>query len=92
MGSAWTRLLALAAIAACSLWAQGARTEDASAWLRARQTRFAAFQAAHPHPQAEIAAIKTRTAALVAAGPPLAGLQARLDAPPITWRAADRPI
>jgi len=90
MGSAWMRIAVAAA--AWSVWALAVNADDDSAWRQARQSRFAAFQAAHPHPDAEIAAVKARTAALIAAGPPLAELQTRLDAPPIVWRAADPPV
>jgi formylglycine-generating enzyme required for sulfatase activity len=79
-------------IAAWSLSVLAVHADDASAWLKDRRARVAAYQAAHPHPDAEIAAIKARTAALVAAGPPVATLQARLDAPPLTWRTSDQPI
>ena len=92
MAWAWIRIIALAAVMGWGPLAQGARADDGSAWLRARQARFAAFQATHPHPDAEIAAIKAKTAALIADGPPVTELQARLDAPPITWRMSDRPV
>ena len=46
------------AAAALLLAAFPVRADDLSAWLAARQARFAAFHAAHPRPDAEIARIK----------------------------------
>lgn len=92
MAPAWVRMVAVLAAAAWSVSAPGVQADDASVWMQARQARFAAFRAAHPHPDAEIAAIGARTAVLIAGAPPLAELQARLDAPSITWRASDRPV
>jgi hypothetical protein len=49
-------------------------TNDATAWLKDRRTRFAAYRTAHPNPDAEIADINAKTAALIAAyAPPRAG-------------------
>ncbi len=46
-----------------ALAGSGVRADDPAAWLKDRQVRFAAYRAAHPNPDAEIAAIKAKTAA-----------------------------
>ena len=58
------------------------RADDTTQWQKDRQTRFAAYQAAHPNPDAEIAFIKARTAAMIAAyvPPPVAPKYADLQA------------
>jgi len=43
-----------------------AHADDTAAWLKDRQTRFAAYQAAHPNPDAEIADIKRAARHLLA--------------------------
>lgn len=91
MNPAWMKIV----VATGALWSFcvfAVQADDASAWLKDRQARFAAYQAAHPHPEAEIAAIKTKTAALIAGAAPLAELQARLDSPPISWPASGNPV
>lgn len=85
----WVRVAGVAAFAA-SLTAFAARADDTSAWLKDRQARFAAFQAAHPHPDAELAKIKAKTAALLAAAPPLD--PAAVDKPALSWKASDKPV
>ena len=71
-----------------ALAALAAHADDPSAWLKDRQARFAAFHAAHPHPDAEIARIKAKTAALLAAAPPM---DPAVDKPPLSWKATDKP-
>ena len=83
------RILALAAVAAAALAVVGASAFDDGAWLRQRQARFTAFKAAHPHPDAVIAALKRKTAAQAATAPALAS---DLSAPPMIWRTSAKPI
>ena len=55
---------------------------EVAAWYKFRQTKFAELKAADPNQPAEIAAIKARAAAAVAAaGPPATSL----DAPPVIY-------
>ena len=72
------RVYAVMALAISTV-ASGAHADDTAAWLKDRQARFAAYQAAHPNPDAEIARIKAKTAALIAAYVP----------PPIPVKYAD---
>ncbi len=81
-----------AALAAFALTSIAARADDAAAWLRDRQGRFAAYRAAHPNPDAEIAGIKAKTAALVAAAGSAGALQAAVDRAPLSWRVSDKPL
>ena len=67
MRMGWMKRAALAAFAASSFGVISAHADDNAAWLKDRQARFAAHQAAHPNPDAEIAEIKAKTAALIAA-------------------------
>lgn len=89
MGQGWVKIAAAAVVAAASLTALAAKADDSAAWLKDRQARFAAFQKAHPHQDAEIAQIKAKTAALIAAAPPMN--PAQLD-PPVQWKATDKPL
>jgi formylglycine-generating enzyme required for sulfatase activity len=82
----------LALLAALSFIALKAKADDPDAWLQDRQARFSAYRAAHPNPDAEIAQIKAKTAALIAASAPKGDLQAALDQPPVIWRAAAQPL
>ena len=50
-------------VAACAF---GARADDQGAWLAGRRSEFATWQKAHPGVDAQIAALKAETAALVA--------------------------
>ena len=88
MGLRWIGAVVVALICTGGLAALAAPVDDGAAWLKDRQTRFSAYQAAHPGPDAEIAAIKTRTAALVAAARPT-DAQA-VDRDPVIWRASAR--
>jgi len=88
----WTRIAASVAAAALSLGTLNARADDSAAWLKYRRARFAAFHAAHSHPEAEIAGIKARTAALIAEQPAPATPAAGLDAAPMIWYASDPPL
>ena len=88
MGFAKGFIPSVAVAAAVLLAALPVRADDLSAWLAGRQTRFAAFRAAHPRPDAEIARIKVATAARLAAAAPSADLQAGVDRPPIAWSPA----
>ena len=88
MGRGWIRKAALGVVAAASFAALAAHADDFAAWLKDRQTRFAAYQAAHPNPDAEIAQVKARTAALVAAAAPMGGI----DQPPVVWRTSKTPL
>ena len=85
----WLKFAVLAAVATFGSAALAGADNDA-AWLKDRQARFAAYKAAHPHSDAEIAAIKAKTAALVAAAAPLS--QSNLDQAPVSWRATDKPL
>lgn len=78
----------MAVLAALTASSADAAAEPHDAWLKDRQARFAAYQAAHPDPAAEIAQIKARTAALIAAAAPMGGV----DQPPLSWRASDKPL
>lgn len=87
---AWIKFTALGTIAALAFTAATARADDAADWAKARKTHYAAYRAAHPKPDAEIAAIKAKTAAMVASyGRPL---ETDLDKPPAIWRAVDKPL
>ena len=87
MSQGWTRW---AAVAALSLFAvTAARADDAAIW-KARQARYAAFSAAHRHPDAEIASIKAKTAAKLAKAAPFD--PAAVDKPPVIWRASAKPV
>ena len=88
MGRRWIMKAALAAAATVSFAALAAHADDFAAWLKDRQTRFAAYQAGHPNPDAEIAQVKARTAALVAAAAPMGGI----DQPPVVWRTSKTPL
>jgi len=87
MSQGWAGISALAALAAFAFTA--AKADDASIW-QARQARYAAFVAKTPHPDAEIAAIKARTAAMIAQAAPFD--PAALDRPPAVWRASAKPV
>ncbi len=84
--------IAAAAISMFSLTALAAKAEDSAAWLKDRQARFAAYHAAHPSPDAEIAQIGAKTAALVAAAGPAGEIQAAVDHAPLSWRTSDKLI
>ncbi|HVY33695.1 MAG TPA: formylglycine-generating enzyme family protein [Caulobacteraceae bacterium] len=71
MGQARGKSALLAALVLSALVGAGARADDPTVWLKDRQARFAAYRAAHPHPDAEIAAIKAKTAAWKATEKPL---------------------
>ncbi len=87
MNQGWARIGALAALAALAFTT--ARADDASVW-KARQARYAAFSQTHSHPDAEIARIKARTAALIAKAAPFD--PTAIDQPPAIWRASARPV
>ena len=89
MGRRWIGLVVAATIAS-GLMALGARADEQSDWLKARQVRFTAFQAAHPHPEAELVQIKAKTAALLAAAKVMD--PAAVDKPALTWKAAEHPV
>ena len=84
MSGGLARIAAAAMLAALGLAAVAAPRQTAS------QARFAAFRAAHPHPDAQIASIKAKTAALIAAAPPF-DPQA-VNRPSMIWRASKRPL
>jgi len=88
----WIRIAASVAAAALSLGTLNARADDSVAWLKYRRAHFAAFRAAHTHPEAEIAGIKARTAALIAEQPAPATPAAGLDAAPMIWHASNPPL
>jgi formylglycine-generating enzyme required for sulfatase activity len=88
MAGGWIGKAALAAVAALSFSALAAHADDFAAWLKDRQARFAAYQAVHPNPDAEIAKVQTQTATLVAAAAPLGGI----DQPPAVWRTSRTPL
>ena len=92
MERVWLKRAAIIAVALSSFCALTARADDDSVWLKDRQARFIAYRRAHPNPQAEIDAIKSRTAALVAKAGPVANLQAAAASPPVVWRAARTPL
>ena len=52
------------------LLAPAAHADATPIWPVERTMRFAAYQAAHPHAWREIARIRKRTAAMIAATPP----------------------
>jgi len=85
----WIGIAGVAALAA-SLTAFAAHADDLSVWLKDRQARFAAFQAAHRHSDAEIARIKARTAALLAAATAMD--PAAVDKPALSWKTSDKPV
>lgn len=92
MGAKWLKIAALAAMAASSLWVVAAEAEDSAIWLKSRQARFAAYRRAHPKPAAEVAAIKAKTKALVAAAGPVGDLQSRVNQSPLIWRMSKSPL
>jgi len=63
-----------------------------AAWMKERRASFAAYRAAHPDPDAEIADLKARSAALAAPHPPAPSSDAVLQSPPSIWRLSDQPI
>ena len=71
MSQAWLKPAILAVVAVMALTGSGARADDSAAWLKDRQERFAAYRTAHPDPDAEIAAIKAKTAAWKASDKPV---------------------
>ena len=71
MGRACAKSALLTCLALCVLAGAGARADDSTMWLKDRQAQFAAYRATHPHPDAEIAAIKAQTAAWKATDKPL---------------------
>jgi formylglycine-generating enzyme required for sulfatase activity len=107
MPRAWVKLVAVAAIAAPGYGVVAARADDAAAWLKDRQTRFASYRAAHPDPNSEIAEIKAKTAAIIATQAPQLGTSAAhdaerngndregeavLDSDPVIWRVSNTPV
>ena len=81
--------MAVAALAWCATIAPaGAGPLTMSEWLANRIERFGALKAGDPDQPARIEATKLRTAGMVAAAGPLAAA----DAPPVIWRANDKPI
>jgi TolA-binding protein len=65
-----SRIKLLAAFTALVLRAAlplATHAQDLSAWQKDRDAKFAAFKAAHPNQDADIAEIKAKTAALIAA-------------------------
>jgi formylglycine-generating enzyme required for sulfatase activity len=90
MGPDWIRIAALTVIAALGCNTFTARADDTSSWLKERRTRFAAFRAAQPNPDTQIAGIKARTAALIAAYAP--DSDPVLDHAPVIWRVSDTPV
>jgi formylglycine-generating enzyme required for sulfatase activity len=80
------RIAALATLAALAFAGTvgAAERED---WLKDRQARFAAYQAAHPRPEAEAAQIKSATAAMLADAP----FNRDPDRPPVIWRTSNPP-
>ena len=88
MGPNCIKFAAMATVMALCASSAHAQAQD-EAWLKERQTRFAAYQHAHPHPAAEIAQIKAKTEALVAAASPLA--QSGVDQAPVIWRTSAKP-
>src|SRR5208283_2893152 len=95
MGLGWIRFPAVAVAAAAAatlgLGALTAHADDSSSWQQERRTRFAAYSAAHPSPEAEIAAIKARTATMIAGYLPPQG-DAMLDRAPVIWRVSEAPV
>ena len=85
----WARIAAVVA-AAAEMAGLAARADDASAWLMARQVRFIAYRADHPGLEAQIARIRARTSALVAAAAPFGA--AATESPPIIWRVLPEPL
>ena len=85
-------LAATAVLAVFGLTAVTAKADDTGVWLKDRQARFADYRAAHPNPDAEIAKVKARTQALVAAAGSLGDPLAAADRAPLSWRASDRPL
>lgn len=63
----WIKFAAAGALACSNFAAVSAHADDTAAWMKDREARFAAYQAAHPNPDAEIAEIKAKTAAMIAA-------------------------
>lgn len=88
MGLGWIRTAIAAVVSAASLAAWAAPADDFAGWLKDRQARFAAYQAAHPNPDAEIAQIKAKTAALTVAAAPMGGI----DKSPVIWRVSGVPL
>jgi formylglycine-generating enzyme required for sulfatase activity len=90
MGSAWIRIGALAAMLALTAPTLSARAYDAQAWSQDRQAHFSAYQSAHPNPDAEIAQVKAKSAALLAAAP--AFDPSVVDPAPLIWRTSKSPL
>jgi formylglycine-generating enzyme required for sulfatase activity len=88
MGRGWIRVAAITSIAALSITA---RADDTGTWRKDRRAHFAAWQAAHPDSDAAIAAIKDRTAALIAAYPG-PDRDAALERAPVIWRVSNAPV
>ena len=84
----WIRTVIVALASTASLAAFADPANDAAAWLKDRQARFAAYQVAHPDPDAEIRAINAGTAARIAPAAPLGGI----DQPPAIWRTSKAPL
>jgi len=92
MGSHWARIAVVAALAFSGITAASAKADDMSAWLKARQARFAAFKRHHPHEAAEIAKIKAKTAFAIAASSWPDADHAALDPPTHIWSVTDTPV
>ena len=67
-----------------------AHADEFAEWRKNRQTRFPQFEAARPKQNAEIADIKAKTAAMIAAYVPPSG--PTLDQPPVIWRSTNAPV
>ncbi len=88
MGLGWIRTAVVAVISTVSLAALAAPADEFAGWLKVRQASFGAYQAAHSNADEQIAQIKAKTAALVAAAAPMAGI----NQPPVIWGAAKAPL
>lgn len=72
-----------------SAWAGTGDGDDTASWQRDRQMRYVAFRAAHPDPEVQIAQIKAKTTALIAASS--STRTKNVDSAPTIWRASRRP-
>ncbi|WP_174290887.1 formylglycine-generating enzyme family protein [Sphingomonas bacterium] len=74
-------------MAATAAWSAGPE-DNLDDWLKARHDRFAELSVQHRDQPAQIAALKAKTATMIAD----AGQPAKDDAAPVIWRATDKPV
>ncbi len=80
----------LAALLFAILPGATAHADDLAEWQKNRQARFPKFGAARPKQNAEIADIKAKAAAMIAAYVPPSS--PTIDQPPVIWRSTNAPV